>query len=228
MKNLALLVIAIFSITSLNAQKVFYPSKPGTKLTYQSNDDKGKQVSKSIYTVKEINGSGSNYTVVYTVESLDKKDKLVFKDEIKVRQEGDNCYFDMSNYLNKAAFQQNGEIPATVEVTGNNMELPVIPVPGTPLPDADVTMSLKMGFMNLKTSILVTNRKVEAIEDITVPAGNFNAFKFSSDVHSTIMGLKVSGSSKEWYAYGVGIVKSESYDKNGKLTSTMELIELSK
>jgi len=59
-------------------------------------------------------------------------------------------YFDMSNFLNKSAFQQKGEIPPTIEVTGNNMEIPLIPIPGASLPDASVMMAMKMGIRNLK------------------------------------------------------------------------------
>jgi hypothetical protein len=34
--------------------------------------------------------------------------------------------------------------------------------------------------------------------------------------------------SAEWYAKGIGVVKSESYDKNGNLQSRTELIEVKK
>jgi hypothetical protein len=228
MKRFILVTMIAFLGLSVSSQKVFFPLKEGIKLTYQTTDKSDKETGKVKYTVKEVSGSGTNFTVVYEIESLDKKDKLVYKDEVKVTQEGDKIYFDMSNFLNKAAFQQNGEIPATVEITGNNMEIPVIPVPGMTMPDANCTMSMKMGFINMKTTVLLTNRKVEAVEDLTVPAGSFNAFKLSADVNATVLGLKVNSTSKEWYAYGIGIVKSESYDKNGKLQSTMQLVELVK
>ena len=31
---------------------------------------------------------------------------------------------------------------------------------------------------------------------------------------------------KSWYAYGIGLVKEATYDKNGKLISTMTLKEV--
>ena len=67
---------------------------------------------------------------------------------------------------------------------------------------------------------------METIEDVTVAAGIFKGYKFSSDVNTVAMGIKVNAKSTEWYAKGVGIVKSESFDKNGKLQSRMELTEL--
>jgi hypothetical protein len=224
MKKLIFLTTVLFLSFSLSAQKAFFPSKAGTKLTYQSFDKKGKMSGQIKYTINEISGSGDHYTVVYDVEHLDDKDNRVFIDKITVKQEGDKMYFDMSNFLNKSAFQQNGEIPPSIEITGNNMEMPLIPVPGTALPDANVMMAMKMGFLNLKMTVNVTNRKVEALEDITVKAGTFNAFKLSCDVSGTIIGLKVNSKGIDWYAYGVGLIKTESYDKKGNLQSVLELV----
>jgi len=225
MKRLIFLALTLFLISNLSAQKAFFPYKAGTKLTYQTVDQKGKVQSQAKYTVKEVTGSGDHFTVVYDIEALDDKGEKVYIDKVTVKQEGEKMYFDMSNFLNKAAFQQDGEIPATVEVTGNNMEIPLVPVPGMTLPDANVTMAMKMGFMNLKMTVNLTNRKVETLDDLTVKAGTFKAFKLTGDVSGTIIGIKVNTKSAEWYAYGVGIVKSESYDKKGELKSVMELIE---
>jgi len=178
------------------------------------------------YTITKVNVSGSNIDITYLCESIDNKEKLVFKEEITVHQKGDVLYVDMGNFLNKAAFQQEGKIPAEVEVKGNNMELPLNPSPGQILPDASVEMALKMGFVNMKMTANVTNRKVEAVEDITVSGGSFKCYKFSGDVNSVAMGLKVQAKSIEWYAKSVGIVKSESYDKKGDLTGRTELVEI--
>lgn len=226
MKKLLVLLMVAFCGLTVSAQKAFFPSKNGTKMTYQSFDKKGKVASQTVYTVKEVSGSGDHFKVTYQVESLDPKGNKVFIDEVSVKQEGDKMFFDMSNLLNKSAFQQNGEIPASVEISGNNMELPLVPVPGVSLPDASVTMSMKMGFINLKMAVNVVNRRVEAIEDVAVKAGTYNAFKISGDVSGTILGVKVNTKSIDWYSYGIGVVKSESYDKKGNLESVMELVEL--
>ncbi|MDD2381630.1 MAG: hypothetical protein PHV35_08015, partial [Mariniphaga sp.] len=132
----------------------------------------------------------------------------------------------MSNLINKAAFQQEGEIPAEIKITGNKMEIPSNPQPGDILPDASVEMALKLGIVNMRMAAEVTNRKVEAIEDISVPAGSFNCYRFSSDINSIALGIKVNTKSKEWYAKGIGTVKSESYDKKGKLQSYTILTEM--
>jgi hypothetical protein len=226
MKKLIFFSVLILLGIVLNAQEIFFPTKEGTVLVYKSFDKKDKETSTARYTITKITVNGSDTDITYLIESLDTKGKLVFKDEITIQQKGDKLYVDMSNFINKAAFQQEGEIPAEIQITGNNMEIPSNPSPGDALPDANVVMAMKVGFINMKMSADVTNRKVEAIEDITVKAGTFKAYKLSCEVNSSILGIKANSKGIDWYAKGVGIVKTESYDKNGKLQSHTELVEL--
>jgi len=226
MKKLILFTAIILIASGLNAQEIFFPTKEGTVLKYKTFDKKDKVTGTMQYTINHLKINGNDMDITYLVESIDPKDKLVFKEEITIQQKGDKIYFDMSNFINKAAFQQDGTIPGEIEITGNNLEVPTNPNPGDVLPDANVEMALKMGFVNMKMSANVTNRKVEAIEDITVAAGTFKGYKFTCDVNSTVIGIKVNSKNTDWYAKGVGIVKTESYDKNGKLLSRTELIEL--
>ena len=123
MKKLFLLTVIVFCILSLKAQETFFPTKEGMVLIYKSFDKKDKLSGMMKYTIKKVNISGNNIDFTYLCESLDNKEKLVFKEEITVHQKGDVLYVDMGNLLNKSAFQQNGEIPAEVEVKGNNMEI---------------------------------------------------------------------------------------------------------
>ncbi len=226
MKKLFLLTVIVFCVLSLNAQETYFPTKEGMILTYKSFDKKDKLTGMMKYTIEKVNTSGSEIAITYLCESLDNKEKLVFKEEITVHQKGDVMYIDMGNFLNKAAFQQDGTIPAEVEVKGNNMEIPLNPVPGQTLPDASIEMAMKMGFVNMKMSADITNRKVEAIEDISVTGGTFKCYKFSGDVNTVAMGIKVQAKSVEWFAKGIGMVKTESYDKKGNLSGRTELVEI--
>jgi hypothetical protein len=227
MKKTLLITVIIFSVMVLKAQETFFPTKEGTVLTYKSFDKKENVTNMLKYTIKHVTIQGKNIDITYLCESIDPKDKLVFKEEITIHQKDDKIYIDMGNFINKAAFQQNGEIPAEVEITGNNMELPLNPQPGESLPDANIEMALKMGFVKMKMSATITNRKSESIEDITVKGGTFKCYKFSGEVNTVAMGIKVNAKSAEWYAKGIGTVKMESYDKKGNLQSRTELIEVS-
>jgi hypothetical protein len=226
MKTVLFTIITIFSALIINAQETFFPTKEGMVLTYKSFDKKDKVSGVTKYTIEKVNISGNDIDITYLCEVLDNKEKLVFKEEITVHQKGDVLYIDMGNFLNKAAFQQEGSIPAEVEVKGNNMEIPLNPVPGQTLPDANIEMAMKMGFVNMKMSADITNRKVEAIEEISVTGGSFKCYKFSGDVNTVAMGIKVQAKTIDWFAKGIGSVKTESYDKKGNLSGRTELVEV--
>jgi len=210
------------------SEEIFFPSTEGTVLVYKMFDKKNKETNMVKYTITHLKTNGSNMDITYLCESMDPKENLLFKEEITIHKIGDKLYFDMSNFINKAAFQKNGEIPAEVQITGNNMEIPSNPTPGDALPDANIVMAMKMGIITMKMSADVTNRKVESIEDVTVTGGSFKCYKFTSDVNVSAMGFKTKTKSAEWYAKGIGVVKSESYDKNGSVQSHMELVEVKK
>jgi hypothetical protein len=226
MKKLLLLSVMILIGIAVKAQEIFFPTKEGTVLVYKMFDKKDKVSSTVKYTIRHITVKGNDMDITYFVESMDTKDKLLYNDEITIHKKGDKLYFDMSNFINKAAFQQNGTMPAEIQITGNNMEIPSNPQPGDLLPDANVEMAMKLGFINMKMAAQITNRKVEAIEDVTVTAGTYKGYKFSSEINSSTMGMKMKSSNIDWYAKGIGIVKTESFDKSGKLQSHMELISL--
>ena len=226
MKKLILFTAILLFGTILKAQETFFPTKEGTVLIYKTFDKKEKVTGKLIYTIKQVKVNGDNMDITYQYESIDPKDKLVFKEDITIHKKGDKLYLDMGNFINKGAFQQNGEIPTTIEVKGNDMEIPSNPKPGDILPNANIEMSMKMGFVNMKMSAQLSNRRVEVVEDITVKAGTFKSYKFTSIVNASAMGIKTEANIVEWYSKGVGIVKTENYDKNGKLQSYTELVEL--
>jgi hypothetical protein len=60
------------------------------------------------------------------------------------------------------------------------------------------------------------NRKVEALESITTPAGTFECYKLTYDMEIKSM-IKMTVKATQWVARNVGAVKTESFDKNGKL-----------
>jgi hypothetical protein len=225
MKKLFVITIIILSGMVSRSQEIFFPAKEGIVLVYKSFDKKDKMTNQIRNTIKKVNINGENMDITYLCESIDPKDKPIFKEDITIHKKGDILFFDMGNFINKSMFQQNGEIPADLQIKGNNMEIPSNPKPGDVLPEASVEMSMKMGFITMKMSALIANRKVEAVEDISVKAGTFKSYKFTGDVNATAMGIKVQTNVIEWYAKGVGIVKTETYEK-GKLQSYTELIEI--
>jgi hypothetical protein len=111
-----------------------------------------------------------------------------------------------------------------MDIKGDAIELPVSIQPGQSLKDANITMIMDMGMMKMTSEMKITDFKCVAIEDVTVPAGSFKCHKVTQTITTTAMRQTTVSKSATWYAPGVGAVKSETYDKDNKLTNTMELI----
>lgn len=102
------------------------------------------------------------------------------------------------------------------------MVLPAGMSPGQQLKDASFTLEMTSPIPVTMTSN-ITNRKVDAIEQVTTPAGTFECVKVSYDTFSKVAFIKTEGRTVEWYTPNIGIVRSEYYDKKGRVTSIHEL-----
>ncbi|MEQ9168598.1 MAG: hypothetical protein RLO12_20235, partial [Fulvivirga sp.] len=84
---------------------------------------------------------------------------------------------------------------------------------GMSLNDASLKMS---GSIPFKMEVNIVNRKVEGKESITTPAGTFECYKITYTINTkSIMSMETTGA--DWIAKEIGMVKSENYNKNGKL-----------
>jgi len=84
MKRLFVITVIIVCGMVLKAQETFFPTKEGTVLIYKSFDKKDKLTNTVKYTIMHVNISGSNMDITYECESIDPKDKPVFKEEITI------------------------------------------------------------------------------------------------------------------------------------------------
>ena len=124
---------------------------------------------------------------------------------------------DMQSYLNQNAIA--GLQDMEVKIEGVDMEFPSNLSVGQELNDASITFTASnMGITMMKMNVKITDRKVEAIEDVTTPAGTFSCYKMTYKTEMQAFG-KYTTSSIEWFALDIGSVRSETYDKKGNLES---------
>jgi hypothetical protein len=224
-----LLLIAVFcysSIAALIAQDcpMYYPDKENTQMEYKQYDKKGGLSGSSVQKITSIKKTAGSTEVEVSSMSFDAKGKNIGSAKLKARCEGGVFYIDMSNYLNQQSTDAYKDMEMSVE--GGNLEMPSIMKAGDLLKDGDIKMSFSSGGMTvMKMSVSITNRKVEAVESLTTPAGTFECYKISYDI-ATKMGINVNMKGVEWYAKGVGMVKSESYTKDAKLQGSTLLTSL--
>lgn len=223
MKKYLLISIALLAVVGATAQNTFFPTREGTVQVYVQKNVKGKVESHTRQTVGTVSGSGDNRSIGYTIEMLDAKMKpLGATGPLKCTLKIVNGVVIMD--MNEMAAQMQATTGVKVEVTGVPQQLPGNLKAGDAIKDANVLMKADMGIMKLSTEINTTNGQCVAIEDITTPAGTFKCYKISQEHTTKTMGQTVSSKTITWYANGVGMVRSESYDKKGKLLSASELL----
>lgn len=196
----------------------FFPQKEGVVLNYVNYDKKDKVTGSSEMSFKEKKQGADFTSVVFSSTYKDKKGEAQFENEVEVDCKDGVLYFSSSKFLDPSTMSAYESME--VEVDASHMEMPLNAKAGNELQDGSVTAVVSNNGMKLITiSVKVFNRRVEALETMDTPAGSFECIKTSYDALSEIGFVKVNISAVEWYCPDVGTIRSESYNKNGKLTS---------
>jgi hypothetical protein len=221
MKKIALLLTVFFISFKLFSQncETFFAAERGVFTEMKSYTEKGKLTGTTRQTITDVGNSSDGLIIKVQSEQLDAKDKSLGVSDLEMRCEGGVFYMDMKNFMSQGAI---GDPNAEMKVDANDLAFPSNLKVGETLPDGNITMSFAAGLIPMNMSIRIFNRKVEAIENINTPAGTFECYKMTYDMESKI-GMKVTSSVKQWYAKNTGAVRTESFDKNGKLIGYSEL-----
>ena len=204
----------------MNCSK-YYPMTEGTSFQYTNYDKKGKTDGTSTYLVTKVETSGQETVATMSVQLSDKKDKEVMQSTYEVVCSEGGIKIDFESLVPTAMLQQYKEME--VAMTGTDIELPNELSVGQKLADANVTMSINMSGMSMKTIVNMVNRNVEKQESITTEAGTFDCFVIYSKNETQIMGMTKVFPSRLWLAEGVGMVMQESYKESGDLMSSTKL-----
>jgi hypothetical protein len=226
--------ICLISAGALKAQdcKLFALSKEGAQVEMTSYDAKNKITGKAINKVISKENIPGGVKITIESEHFDKKGKSEFKGKFDERCENGVFYLDMSSFISPESMKNSKD--QKYEIKSDNLEMPSNMTVGQTLKDGSVTIAMvnndptpnpAAAMLNMNLTINVKNRKVEAIETITTPAGSFECYKISSTVQTKMM-FNVESKAVDWIAKEVGVVKSESYDKRGKLQGSMVLTSI--
>lgn len=227
-KTINLFIALLLLSTSAFSQDctIYIPGNVGTELHYEMKNGKGKIT--GIYTQKMISvkESGGETTFELLQTHMDPKDpkKIIIQDTISFRCKDNVFYIDMDKYLNQK--QMEGFKDMEVKVTTDDLIYPPNLSPGMTLNDGSISLEIGSGVMNMNMTTNIVNRKVEAHENITTPAGTFKCYKIAEDVQSKMGFVKVNLHNVAWIVKDIGTIRSESYNKKGKLSSTSELIKI--
>jgi len=157
-----------------------------------------------------------------------KKKGLVRLQDLTFRSRRDTCFTDGLANLNSDALRSFRD--RRFEYIPVPLAWPNQPTVGSTLPPGGVSVQISSSVVSIATvSTLLNNRRVvSGPTPITTPAGTFSCYKVEANRESATvprpdMAMRTSVKQVDFYAPGVGIVRTEIYDKKGKLEQVLEL-----
>ena len=206
----------------VNAQNdVYLVSDPqNAKWSYIEMDSKGKHVLTIYYSIDSIEGNGVK-DGEFMVDLSAGLEYNMFEGEL------DNLVHNtiMEKYPDLSEEQKKDLLEKTkaefVKTSGEIRGIPRYPKVGK-LPDYEFHSKVSIMSMNVSGE----DRRIVGTERILTNAGSFDCFILEETITTKSMMMKDLEKIKSWYAYGIGLVKEITYDKNGKLISTMILNEV--
>lgn len=230
MKNFFVALCGILSFSILlqselaaqsSCESAYMPFKEDVFYELTNYDKKGRVTGINRHTISEVEPTANGYKAWVSVDILDSDEKELSKSSFAFECDGEVVRLDMNFMLDPSVSENLSGME--IEVSGDALQIPSNLTPGMELPDAQLEIKAMSGGVKIMTiRQKVTNRKVEGTETITTPAGTFECIKFSQ---TTEMKMLVTKKYKTvtWFAVGVGMVKSETYDKRGKLQGSTQL-----
>jgi hypothetical protein len=229
MKIIAPILLFFFTL-SLSAQEcdTYLLLKEGSSFEYTNYDKKGKPLTVGNHQAVSVNNNGGKYSSEIKLDVKDLKKGDTFTMEYEVGCENGVLSIDMSRFFDSSQLMQYEGSDFDINIEGDMLYFPRDLKEGADLNDGNITIKVnKDGFTFITMTMTVFNRKVLGNESITTEAGTFNCQKVTYDFESKFGIIKVRGSAAEWYHDDRLIIKSESFNKKGKLLGSTALTKIS-
>jgi hypothetical protein len=219
----------LFSFT-LHSQSVcegFMPFEKDLVMEQTHYDAKGKLSSVTVSQVQNIETTAEGFKGLFSTRVFDDKGKEIGAGSYNVSCKDGVMSMDASNLMNPSMMDAYRSMEMTI--SGEGVQFPAQLAVGQKLPDGNTKIDVSSsGLAVVSLSFNVTDRTVEAAEKIQTSAGAFDCFKIRETTNYQAMFLKRTYTTVSWYAKNVGLVKQETYDHKGKLSSSMELTRFEK
>ena len=217
MKKIQILFVFLFALLTVQAYSQcneYYPLRDGLEWEFESYNAKGKPQGKQHQKVKQFESTPGGFNAIVQFDLYDDKGKEVTSGELDMICNDGVFYFDMKKFVPAEQLKAMGDLE--IEVESENLEYPSNISVGQSLKDGSVTITAIGSVMPMKIKMDIIERKVEAAETITTPAGTFETFKITSkSIMKNQMGLTMTFEFEnvEWLAKDVCVVKNESFKK---------------
>ena len=237
------------NITYVQDSVYLVPNPQTARWSYIETDSKGKQTATIYNSVVSFEGDAVNGNLKLRVEEVpvaSPKDTTKsfsfyrfkngefmvdmyagFEDNIfegksldsLIRSNIEEKYPDLSEEKKKDIIKDTKS--EFIKTSGETRGIPRYPEAGE-LPDYE--FHFKVNIISMK--VFGKDRRIVGTERIKTAAGVFDCFILEETITIKAMIMKDVEKIRSWYAYGIGLVKEITYNKNGKLISTMILNEI--
>ncbi|WP_160114684.1 hypothetical protein [Aquimarina sp. AU474] len=198
--------------------------KKGAILEYTDYNKKGKAQNTTKHETLSISGSNDVLEAVIKATVTDLKKKDPFSTEYKANCNKGLFSIDMLRFFSLDQLAQHDKSNISLKLDGDVLEFPGGMKPGDALNDGTLSIKVNSDSFTLVTlTFKVFNREIVGEESITTPAGTYKCQKVTFDFESKFGILNIKGKGVEWYYNDAVVVRSESYNKKGKMIAYHEL-----
>lgn len=234
MKKMLLAIVALLACHTMQAQ--YFCTTQGTELHYVNYDEAGQSLSNETVTVYNVVKNASGESAQYLAKIVTNKTKnntsytlynWNFDGNVTTCQE-DLMYgpyiksdSDPAKYDSKARQAMAEELKLKGD---NSFTIKKYASAGESIPDRTYSLISNM----LKNEINISGAAYMGEEKVSTTAGKFDCIKISYLKRTKIVLKTETVRVTEWYAEGIGLVKSESYNTKGEPDGKTILVKIVK
>lgn len=234
MKKMLLVIVALLACHTMQAQ--YFCTTQGTELHYVNYDEAGQSLSNETVTVYNVVKNASGESAQYLAKIVTNKTKnntsytlynWNYDGNVTTCQE-DLMYgpyiksdSDPAKYDSKARQAMVEELKLKGD---NSFTIKKHASAGESIPDRTYSLISNM----LKNEINISGAAYMGEEKVSTTAGKFDCIKISYLKRTKIVLKTETVRVTEWYAEGIGLVKSESYNTKGEPDGKTILVKIVK
>ena len=209
--------------------------REGAEITMSNYNVMGTVTSTSVSKVTKVSSEGGLTVAEVVMKNTDDKGGNEKTSTTIYKCDGKNFFVDMTSLLAANKMTSTNKT--------NSIEFPFNPAVGDVLADGEYTVSMARAGKEMTVTSHLRERKVEAKESVTTPAGTFECFRVSSVIETDMDMPGMDEKSKQlmeqvkkkmekirmifWYSPGATIIKMENYIGE-KLTVRSEVTNIKK
>lgn len=218
-----------FTASTTFAQDCTHPLglSKNTEFVYQVTDRGNNKGTINNKVVQQVADKEGIYTTTFKSTRISKNNRPETAEEFQIKCTGNTLYLDAMLLLREQALQafEGKDFDFTPVAIAYPQGMQV----NQKLPDGKLGVKVRSSTVAItQMSMLATNRKVEAIEKITTPAGTFDCFKITYqyvlELDAMGMPLRDVYNVEEFFSLEHGLIKCQFTNKRGKKAKGLELI----